>query len=152
VTGRARDGLRRLVTLSWRDQLLVARIAVLLGVAELGVRLLPLPAIARRFGVPLSTEPSAPLTGNPWARLSASERHRLLVLQRAAERWPFGNGPCLRESLVQGRLLRRHRPVLRIGVGTDDTGIIGHAWIEVDGHGLGEAPGFLAFEGAPGTG
>jgi len=134
--------------LSWRDRLLVAKLALLLAVAELGIRAFPLPAVARRFGVPVSTVPTAPMTGDPWARLSAAERHRLAMLERVAARWPFAPGPCLRESLVQGRLLRRRRPVLRIGVGSGTTGIVGHAWIEVEGHALGDAGGFLAFEAA----
>jgi len=59
---------------------------------------------------------------------------------------------CLRRALTLWVLLRRggHRPVLRIGVPSDDPRGEMHAWIELDGKAIGDRPDvaeqFLPFD------
>jgi len=103
-------------------------------VAELGVRLVGLPRLARWLGMELALDgqPPAPL-GSP-VRLAPSERRRLIMAQKVARRWPLGAGQCLRVSLVSGWVLRRHAPRLRLGVqSTREARLMGHAWVEVGG-------------------
>lgn len=57
--------------------------------------------------------------------------------------WPFGRGPCLRQSLVIGHLLRSRQPVLRLGVGEVDGRVMAHAWIEFSGTSIGGSDWFL---------
>jgi hypothetical protein len=151
---RRAAGSSRAVTRTWRnlrrlsghERLVVARILGLLGVAEIGLRLQPLPTVARWFQVPLSTVPTPVPTERAWERLTAAERGEVEMARRVAARWPFGQGPCLRLSLVEGHVLRSRHPVLRLGVANSGPAIVAHAWIEVDGRPLDEPGEFLPFE------
>ena len=51
---------------------------------------------------------------------------------RLLRRRPF-NPTCLRRALLGGYVLRRHAPVVRIGVAKTDKLVLAHAWVEVDG-------------------
>ncbi|MHB8682278.1 MAG: lasso peptide biosynthesis B2 protein [Acidimicrobiales bacterium] len=114
-----------------------------LAVVEIGLRVVSLPSLARVVGVALEAEPSTSKAVSP-PRLRAGERRRLLALQRVTPRWPFGPGPCLRQSLVAGRILRRHRPTLLLGAMPDGDTLTAHAWLEVVGFGVvGDDSGFL---------
>jgi len=106
-------------------------------VAEVGVRLVPLPRLARWVGAPLGTEPA--VAPRPHPSLRASERRRVQLAQAIGRRWPFADGPCLRQAVVAGRALRRHGPVLRIGAALDGGAVVGHAWLEVGGLEIGRA-------------
>jgi hypothetical protein len=132
--------------LSWADRLRSLATLGLLAAAEIGLRTRPLPTVARWFGVPISTTAATGDTGQMWTELSADERHRLAVTGSVADRWPFGRGPCLRQALVEGWVLRQRHPVLRLGVATAGSAILAHAWVEVDGRSLHEPGGFLPFE------
>lgn len=113
-----------------------------LAVIEVGIRLLPLPRLAALLCTPLATGlapaevPATPI------RLRAVERSRLLALARMAPRWPFCDGPCLRQALATGLVLRRHRPVLRIGAALEAGDVVGHAWVELPGASIGASDGF----------
>ena len=78
---------------------------------------------------------------------------RLGRLARIAGRYVPTNGSCLRQSLVVWWLLRRKgMPAeLRIGVQTGG-GFAAHAWVEVDGHPVNDAPDvaerFAPFDGS----
>ena len=124
---------------------LPAVVAVLwwLAVVELAVRTLPLPRVARLLGAPLAVDASSALaTPVGGAVLRTGERRRLSALTRIAPHWPLCDGPCLRQALAAGHILRRHAPVLRIGAALDDRALRAHAWLEVDGATVGSAPGF----------
>jgi len=119
---------------------------------EFLIRRRSLSAAAAACGVPLDTSPHvshAQLVhhGVPNPPLSEAEARQLKALGRVMRHWPstsgsWGNGTCLRESLVAGYYLRRRRPVLRVGAGMVDGGPIFHAWIEVSGVDTG-AEGFI---------
>jgi hypothetical protein len=143
--------LRATLRLSGNDRLTAARVLGLLVLAELGLRSLPLPTLSRWFGVPLSTAPAVPQREDGSPRLTASEGRQVGLARRVAAHWPFGRGPCLRLSLVEGHFLRRRAPVLRVGVASADgkgegPAIIAHAWVEIDGWPLDDQAGFLPFE------
>jgi len=134
-------------------------------VAEIGVRTVPLPRLGRFFGAPLSTSQHEPLStlrgdrissptgalegvearGEPdgerfvgsSAPMDAGALRRLKVLGVIAPRWPFCKGPCLRQALVAGRILRGRQPRLRIGVAVEGSDVMAHAWLEVDGFCIG---------------
>jgi hypothetical protein len=95
-------------------------------------RLLPLPALARlmwakpRVG-PRDTERELHISGLV-RRLYASG-----IVPRDAN--------CLERSLLTYRLLARRNanPELVAGVLRSDKGVVGHAWVTVDGHPVGES-------------
>jgi len=111
-----------------------------MSAAEVGVRFVSLARLADAFGVPLhteeaeSSEPAAPFV------LSPAMRRRLRVIDALGARWRFSAGPCLRQALVAGHVLRRHGPHLVIGAALHEGDVIGHAWIEVGGLTFGYSP------------
>lgn len=117
------------------------------GLAEIGVRVISLARLAPHFGVRIAEDTARVDSITPSFQLDDRERQRLEMIWRVARRWPAGPGPCLRQSLVTGHVLRRHSPLLHLGViraGADD--FLGHAWIELsDGREFGrldEVEGF----------
>lgn len=108
-----------------------------LAVAEIGVRTVPLPRLGKLMGVPLSTAEQRSTGASGAGSVAPVVAQRLRVLEALAPRWPFCDGPCLRQALVAGRVLRRHQPELRIGVAVEGSEVLAHAWIEVAGTSLG---------------
>jgi len=112
----------------------MAEVVAVYAAAEIGVRVVRLPRLAAWLGMKLSLDGQE---AAPWGRpsqLENRERRRLVMAQKVARRWPFGAGQCLRVSLVSGWVLRRHGPLLRLGVqSTGGAAPLGHAWVEVDG-------------------
>jgi hypothetical protein len=136
----------------------VADLAVVTGlwvVAEVEVRTLPLPRVARAFGADLATGPDpatvvAPGDDGPSSlppALTAAEADRVALAEAFGRRWPSGPGPCLRQALVTARVLRRLRPRLHLGVARTDGGSLwAHAWVELpDGRAFGRDDGVLPF-------
>lgn len=120
-----------------------------LSVVEIGVRLAPLPLLSRWMGAPLATSDPRPAgAGHPG--VDRREAGKLRVLEVMASRWPFCDGPCLRQALVAGHILRRHRPALRIGATLAGTGVVGHAWLEVGDADVGRCDRFDALSASPG--
>ncbi len=75
------------------------------------------------------------------ARDTARE-HRIIVFARWAARltrWTSG-GNCLERGLIAYRFLcaAAAHPTLVVGIGRGDAGVIGHAWVLVDGELVGE--------------
>ncbi|MHB1710628.1 MAG: lasso peptide biosynthesis B2 protein [Acidimicrobiales bacterium] len=130
-----------------------------MAMTEVAVRVVPIDRLSRMLGVPLRPEGSQGCGRRPGpgpVPLRPVEHRRLAVLARVGPRWPFGGGPCLRQSLVAGRVLRRLDPELQIGVTfrgepTGGDPIVAHAWVEVAGATIGASEGFtvLAPGGAP---
>lgn len=100
-------------------------------VAEVAVRAVALPAVARWFGVPLggpAPQVQTKLVLPRWVQ------RPLVVTERIAAAWPVGpEGKCLRQALVTGHRLRSLDPVLVVGVRRDAGEMKAHAWVEVDG-------------------
>ncbi|TDE07478.1 lasso peptide biosynthesis B2 protein [Jiangella asiatica] len=118
----------------WPALLAAAGVAL---VVEVGLRVTTLPRLARLLGAPLRTDdggdlmpPSTPARLGP--SLTPATRRRLRAVRRVLRHWPFGD-TCLRRALVSGHVLRRLRPVLRVGVAKVDGRIQAHAWLEIDG-------------------
>jgi hypothetical protein len=75
------------------------------------------------------------------------ELRGLRAVQRLSPRIYGSERGCLRRSLVMGHVLRRHDPVLRIGVRRSDDGFAAHAWVEVAGEAVeAGAEEYLAFD------
>jgi hypothetical protein len=105
-----------------------------LAAVEVGLRTTSLSRLTRLLGVAIDTDAGAPgQEGQRGPVLTAHEGRQLRILAAIVERWPFGRGPCLRQSLVAGRILRRHQPHLRIGAAPTEDGVLGHAWLELAG-------------------
>lgn len=113
-----------------------------LAVVEALIRWVRLPRLAGLLGIALQQRPAA---GVGAVEAPATTAAAVRATQRVLRRWPFGRGPCLRESLVLGHLLRRHEPVLRIGVAGRGADLQAHAWLEVGGQVLGSNRGYATF-------
>jgi hypothetical protein len=114
---------------------------------EVAVRILPLPMVAAWMGSPLATVETTPSSWRP--QLRPGEGRRLGLVCALGRRWPFGRGPCLRQALVAGRILRRHRPTLRIGAALEDADVVAHAWLEVGALELGRSAEFTTLVSGP---
>ena len=106
---------------------------VLAVVVEVGLRTTTLPRLARALGTPLAVdgfgayaEQAEGAALPPWAV------DRIEAAWRVLRHWPFGD-TCLRQALVCGRLLRRLRPALQLGVAKVDGEVRAHAWLVVSG-------------------
>jgi hypothetical protein len=102
-------------------------------VVEVGLRTTTLPRLARALGTPLAVdgfdayaEPAAVRLLPPWAV------RRMRAARRVLRHWPLGD-TCLRQALVCGRLVRRLRPELQLGVAKVDGEVRAHAWLVVGG-------------------
>lgn len=115
-----------------------------LAAVEVALRITSVSRLSRLLGVPIdTTDTCSGRTEPPPQALTAGERRRLRILAAAVTRWPFGRGPCLRQSLVAGRILVRHQPRLRLGAAPIEGGVVGHAWLELDGdRSVGRPSGF----------
>lgn len=121
--------LRAVKDLGWRDRFEVARIVCLAAAVEAGLRVLPLPRLARLLRVELdlqSTELGVPMTVRPpgWAV-------QRIMLTRAVLK--YSGQTCLRNSLVVACRLRPLSPRVRIGVSKTGDRLAAHAWLEVNG-------------------
>ena len=155
-------GLRRFVRLPADERRTTVYALAVLLVVEATIRWTRLPRLARALGVAFDAQGSrssgssmrgiefvsAPMT----TREAASEADLpapVIRARRSVDRlmriWPFGAGPCLRESLVLGHLIRARDPVLRLGVARHGYRVRAHAWIELDGQPVNDPKGFVAF-------
>jgi hypothetical protein len=105
---------------------------------EVGLRLADLPTLARWLGLSIATTPISADSREP-AELPREAGEAILAARRVFRHWP-GRGHCLREALVLGHLLRRHRPALRLGVARERGSITAHAWLELAGRSIGRRP------------
>jgi hypothetical protein len=78
-------------------------------------------------------------------RQAAISAHIVRLTGMAAGLHPWLRMTCLCRALALQWMLSRRGilPVLRLGVLNDGSGIQGHAWLELDGVPLGEAPAIL---------
>ncbi|MGH3922473.1 MAG: lasso peptide biosynthesis B2 protein [Pseudonocardiaceae bacterium] len=133
--------------LSLSEQLTTVRVIATALFVEAAIRTWSLPRVAESLGVALS-EPrdEEPLSSGDPAWWGATQQRQLRCVRRVMRRWRLANGPCLRESLVIGHLLRRHRPLLRLGVARGGDAYVAHAWLEVAGMSIGEQDAFMPFD------
>jgi hypothetical protein len=108
-----------------------------LGFVEGVIRWVALPRLSRMLGVRLDWSPRHG-DADPMrlGELPPRARRQIRCANRVADIWPFSKGPCLRRSLVAGRLLRRYDPAIRIGIGGSGDQLVAHAWLEINGRPL----------------
>lgn len=143
--------LRRALAMSPREMLSFGYVLFLFALAELGLRVLPLPRLARLAGAPLAFDdrPSRYRHETGTLLFDAREKRLLRAVRRIAPRLYGTERGCLRRSLVLGRVLRRRRPVLRLGMKQEAGSFAAHAWVEVDCVRVEGDMGFLPFTTAP---
>lgn len=115
----------------------VAAAASVAVVVEIGLRVTTLPRLASFLGTPLdleeSTHEAASVPDGPAAEiLPAASKRRVRATRRVLRHWPFGD-TCLRQALISGSLLRRHRPKLQVGVAKTGDEVRAHAWLVIQG-------------------
>lgn len=154
VASAAREVVDRIHTLAWglartfrlppRSIVTTLRVAALMAAVEVLVRRTTLPRVASLLEVRLDLLPSSdPTSPFDLTALTSVEQRQITCTNRVADAWPFSDGPCLRRTLVAGRLLRRRDPSIRIGLrGADMTA---HAWLEIDGRPLEDVSDVGAF-------
>jgi hypothetical protein len=127
---------RRIVTTLSRpsDAWLASRILGWALVARTAKYIVSLPALVHIVG-------ASPRMG----RRDADRERRILAFARWAGRVvrPREQGSCLERSLVSYRYLALASadPHLMIGFSRGETGVLGHAWVVVDGQPVTDAPG-----------
>jgi hypothetical protein len=121
---------------------------LLTTVVEVGLRIVPLPALAGRLGVRLAAAPPDSAQTLP---LPAWTRVPIAATERVMRSWPAGpRGKCLRRSLVLGHRLRGLGPELVLGARQGTSGVEAHAWLAVAGGAIDlEAAGWRPFRAAP---
>lgn len=133
------------------DRRIRTRALVVLLCVEVAIRWAKLPTMTRVLGIRF--EPSLDGHAEPTHAASHDVGPREPDVERARatavgllRRWPLGTGPCLRESLVLGRLLRTREPQLRLGIERAPSGVVrAHAWIEVDERPVNDPLGYIPF-------
>ena len=132
-------GLSELKAMTWRERALLAQATALLPMAKLAGDTIA------RYGV---TRRSPAEATDPRAERLARRTARLVALASTALPWHFS---CLQRSAVLHLLLRQQRiqADLRIGVRRNEGSFEAHAWVEIAGQPINDAPGiandFLPF-------
>lgn len=141
----ARRAARMATKLRPADLVSLVQITAIMVFVEVALRTVPLARLADWLGVPLrlSVDDAAVPSGPPTGDFGPHERRKARGARWLLAHWPFGAGPCLREALVVGYVLRRYQPSLRLGVARDGQAIVAHAWLEVGGVSLEGYRGFL---------
>lgn len=138
---RKLTSLRRLPAM---EILTTIRVIALVAIIEVAVRVASLPRLARHLGIGLGLPPEA--SGRPAIVWTATEKRQVRSARRVVRNWMLGPGPCLRESLVIGYLLRRRDPHLQLGVAHRGTDLAAHAWLVVGDATIGAQGGYEPFD------
>jgi hypothetical protein len=139
--------IRRVRELPPKEILTTLRVAVVIVVVEVLVRVVPLPRLSRLLGVEVDLGPRIGSGEQlPLRELPERARRQLRCTRRVADVWPFSQGPCLRRALVGGHLLRRLHPAIRLGLTGSGDELLAHAWLEIDGRPLETVDHFVRFE------
>ncbi len=131
--------LRRLAALPPDERALLGRALVAATVVEIGVRCLPLAALANTLGIALDSASADDERAGTTATGTPTLARAAVAVDRVYRRWPF-KATCLRRALTLGALLRREQPLLRLGVRRNASAIEAHAWLVVAGREVGAAP------------
>lgn len=130
-----------------KEILTTLRVAVVIVVVEVLVRVMPLPRLSRVLGVAVDLTPRiGPSDQLPLRDLPERARRQLRCTRRVADVWPFSHGPCLRRALVGGHLLRELDPSVRLGLTGSGDELLAHAWLEIDGRPLETVDHYVRFE------
>lgn len=129
------NAIRKTAALGPRGWVDLTALSALAIFVEVGVRVRPVPSIARALGVRVSGAPTA----GPGSPMTARERRRRRIVEMMSRHWPLvdHDGLCLRRSLLFGWVLRSRDPLLRIGVAKIDGDFSAHAWLELEGGHIG---------------
>lgn len=136
--------LQRGLHLPIREQVAYLRLFILSLVVEIALRVLPFGFILRTLRIRTKwthmdpDEEARPVLNDR----DLNEASRVIRLMRD---WPFVESACLRQAVVLALLLRRHQPLLCLGVTKLNGSIYAHAWIEIAGGTLGRQQGFTPF-------
>lgn len=128
-----------------RELLTAVHVLSVMILVELLIRWVSLPHLSDLLGVRVNLEPpDGDAVQIGLGELPPRAARQVRCARRVAGIWPFGDGPCLRRSLVVGHLLRRHGAALRLGV-ADDGDLPAHAWVEIADRPLESIVGFSVF-------
>jgi hypothetical protein len=126
LTWRPIAVVRQTWSLGWEEKTQAARIAALVVIVRLALRLLAMPT--------LLAWATSPLGKNRQHRVGLNETVRL-VDSVLALRFTVWRPNCLTRSLVLARMLRRSGHPVRVVIGVENggQGLQGHSWLELNG-------------------
>lgn len=147
LVGGARE-LRKLPATGFRGFAATSYVLGLYVVVETLLRLQPTARVVERFGLRMSVGVPCQEPGPPLGRhsLSRTEEVRWAVVKRLTPLLYGDDRGCLRRAMVLGVILRRHNPVLRLGVRRGEESFTAHAWLEIDGRQIEAAHGYEPLE------
>lgn len=125
-----------------RDLVAVLEISLITAAVHVALPRVPLPRLARWCGVRLAARETASDAASAPTPLTDAQTARLRVARRFEDRGAGGEGTCLRNALVAGHVLRRHRPRLYVGARLQGSDVVAHAWLEMESTTIGYLPGF----------
>jgi hypothetical protein len=125
------------------EKLQYGRLLVLAVTVEAAVRAMPIGLVTRTFGI--ETKWTAPDLAPKQADLRPSELRDVYRTLRIMRNWPFADASCLRQAIMVSLLLRRHSPVLCLGIGKDPSGMLAHAWVELRDGSIGGPGDYIPF-------
>lgn len=104
--------------------------AAVTACVELGLRTIPFPRLVRRLGLNLESSEATVQIPSAATWSDAQQAAAVVDAVMGAIR---PRRLCLRRALVLGHLLRRHAPVLKLGVVRNGGEVAAHAWLELGG-------------------
>jgi Transglutaminase-like superfamily len=129
----------------------LVRLALLF--ADLGLRALGLERALRWVGARGSWQHADPVAPESATTLDDIGRTRLTligVIMRRRAIWTRTDGPCLRQAVLVSALLRRHHPVVHLGL-KGDGAPMAHAWVTVGQVRIDYDPSYSSFVGSVGS-
>lgn len=129
------------------------RLALVL--ADLGLRVLGLERVLRCVGARGSWQHADPVAPERATTLADIGRARLMligVVMRRRAIWTRTDGPCLRQAVLVSALLRRHHPVVHLGLKGSEGAPMAHAWVTVGQVRIDYDPSYSSFVGSAGAG
>ncbi|MEO5901227.1 MAG: lasso peptide biosynthesis B2 protein [Ilumatobacteraceae bacterium] len=97
--------------------------------------------VGARGGWSRSPDPVGP----PVEALSRSQLMLVGIIMRRRAIWTRTDGPCLRQALLVSLVVRRHHPVVHLGMKGTDAGPMAHAWVTVGKVRIDYDPSYASF-------
>ncbi len=137
-----------------RGAVLDVLVRLALVLADLGLRALGLERALRWAGARGSwqhDDPAEPASATTLADIGRARLTLIGVIMRRRAIWTRTDGPCLRQAVLVSALLRRHHPVVHLGLKGSEGAPRAHAWVTVGQVRIDYDPSYSSFVGSAGS-